>query len=462
MNQLTQQRNPVLAWALEVLDWSPERLARMLNRELVTLNHHRRISRNSPAQWRDLNMVPRPPIPAITAHVLSQSLDRPLSVHELWQGRAHDPQLIVPADFGLDQPWNPAGTVEILHTVRSDRMLRRQFLSISGLALTGPAMEWAVEPAEAAIAATHGDRVLPESVNLVDSTVAGLRRLDDSGGGSFVLGAAESQLSLVIDLLRNGRYDSSLARRLHSTVANLAQLAGYVCQDHGDEARAQRYYLTALHAAHSSDDRAFGARVLACMASLAQRNDRPQDALVLIDCARRSVGIELTPTVQAMLAYKEARLHAKLGDESACSVSLNSAENLLDKVRPEEDPPWIYWLTDSPEGCMSVAAGDCYAALGDRHLGRAERYLQRGTDLRAPYLRDRAIDLPSLAEVQRRRGDVEAACATAAEALKLSADTHTTRGLSALRDFRKRLSTDTRSPAVKDFLALSHDKLTAA
>ncbi len=341
--------------------------------------------------------------------------------------------------------------------------MRRQFLAVSvgGMAVFGPATAWADTPAAPLVAAAHGDRVSPTAVDLVETNIAGLRRLDDAGNSAYVLAATEQQLSLVTQVLKHNRYDGRTARRLHTALGNLAQLAGYVCQDVGDDPRGQRYFLTALRAAHSAEDRALGARILTCMSSMASRNGQPKEALVLIEAARRGAGGALTPSVRAMLAYKEARLHAKLGDEAACGHALNLAEQLLDTSRPEDEPSWIYWLLDSPESRMSAAAGNCYAALGGSHLGRAEHYLKRGIDTLAAkpgYLRDRAIDLPALAEVQRQRGELDAACATATEALTLSLETGTQGGLTALRSFRKQVSAHTGTPAVDDFLARARER----
>jgi hypothetical protein len=339
-------------------------------------------------------------------------------------------------------------------------MLRRQFLSISGLALVGPAMEWADTPAAPLIAAARGDRVTPESVDLVETNITALRRLDDAGSGTYALNATESQLALVIHLLRDGRYDARIAKRLHSGLANLAQLAGYICQDHGDDARAQRYYLTALHAAHSADDKASGAHILSCMARQARRMGRPHEAQVLLGSAL-SRAAQLSPGVRSLLTSRLARVHAEAGDESACGAALNQAERLLDHARREDEPDWLYWLIDAPVGFLQLNKGHCFAAFGISHLGRAERYLDRGTTIRSAYPRDRAVDLPALAQVQRRRGEIDQACATATKAYKLCEQTGTQRGLSALRDFRARLPATSHTPAIRDFLSLTHPTLAA-
>ncbi len=454
----TRGPNVKLAWALEVVGWSPERLARAVSRELAGLGHTRVVSRNSPAQWRDAGMVPRAPIPGIVAHVLARALDQPLSVHELWQGRAHDPQLVVPADFGLDTPWTPAGTVEALHTVRSDRMMRRQFLAVSGMSVFGPALDWARTALEPLGPSTQGTRVSPELADALDASVATLRRLDDAGAGELVLRRAEDEFCFITDLLRTARYDGRMATRLHRTLASLIQLAGWVCDDLGLEAKAQRYYLTGLRAAHTGDDPQLGARILGCLATQAMRLRRPSEALLLLDAAQRGVKGRATPTVEATLAFNEAHAHALAGDELECALALNRAEKLLDRSHAEDDPEWTYWVTADPARCMTITIGACMADLGPEQLGRAEHHLQDGISRYSDsYARDKAIDLPILADVQRRRRDLDAACATAMEALRLSLATGTRQGCDALRSFRKQIAADADTPAVDDFLAQTRD-----
>lgn len=447
---MTGRRNETLAWAMRVAGWSPERLAPRVNMALGPERRARWVTPSSAYKWRDRGAVPRDPLPAIIAGVLAEALGEPLSVDRLWQGRATVSDIWVPADFGLDVPWNQAGTVELLNAVRGDRVLRREFLSIAGLPLLTPALEWTkIEPGEL-VRATRGGQVSTGLVALIESQISAIRRLDDSVGGEQILGITDSAFALVADLLRQSSYRSDLGRRLHVALAELAQLAGWASYDLGDHGQSQRHYLTALHAAHTADDRPLGARILSCLAYQAAARGYAQDAITLADCAQRGLGDKATPTVRSLLAAAEARAYAVAEDGRSFGHALNRAEHELERARREDDPSWSYWHDAAN---IAIDSGSDFGRLGQ--FRAAERRLREGFALRPDYVRDRAVYLPDLADIQRQQGDLDAACATASEAYRLGTELGSARALNGVRAFRAKLSRHTAARPVADFLTLT-------
>lgn len=69
---------------LAELGWSPRALARRINR----VSGVGTVAETAPYHWRDAGRVPRPPLPALAAWVLSRELGRPVTIAELWQGHA--------------------------------------------------------------------------------------------------------------------------------------------------------------------------------------------------------------------------------------------------------------------------------------------------------------------------------------------------------------------------------------
>jgi len=67
----------------------------------------------------------------------------------------------------------------------------------------------------------------------------------------------------------------------------------------------------------------------------------------------------------------------------------------------------------------------------------------------------RVIDLFLLAAARVQSGEIEAACATATEALKLSARARSARAVEALRDFERRLDPYGAVAAVREFRAFA-------
>jgi hypothetical protein len=100
----------VLAAVLAELGWSPRVLARRLNR----IYGAGTVAETAPYHWRDGGRVPRPPLPALVAWVLSRELGRPVSEGDLWPGSPGSSPLVLPADAGLDYPWTRDGALLVV------------------------------------------------------------------------------------------------------------------------------------------------------------------------------------------------------------------------------------------------------------------------------------------------------------------------------------------------------------
>ena len=140
---VAEQRNEVLASLLAELGWSPRVLAGRINR----LFGAGTVAATAPYHWRDAGRVPRPPLPTLTAWVFAQELGRPVTVAELWQGKASDVALIMAADADMNTPWSRSALLGILDDwVMSGLLDRRQFLATSGAALAAATSGYLTEP----------------------------------------------------------------------------------------------------------------------------------------------------------------------------------------------------------------------------------------------------------------------------------------------------------------------------
>ena len=116
----------MLGALLGELAWSPSLLAEAVNGLLGPGS----VARSTVSDWLHRDRLPRGPLPTVVAHLISDTLGREVSLAELWSGRAKPAELWVPADAGMNLPWTPAGTVEVLddwlgHTGGSIGMDRR-------------------------------------------------------------------------------------------------------------------------------------------------------------------------------------------------------------------------------------------------------------------------------------------------------------------------------------------------
>ncbi|MGH3823163.1 MAG: hypothetical protein ACRDRA_10075, partial [Pseudonocardiaceae bacterium] len=103
-------------------------------------------------------------------------------------------------------------------------------------------------------------------VHRFTAMIAELRKMEDVAGGGGVLALARHEFGWVAGLLDQARYDERTGRALHVVLAELGQFCGWSAFDIGQHGLAQRFYVAALRAAHSADDRPLGAHILASMA----------------------------------------------------------------------------------------------------------------------------------------------------------------------------------------------------
>ena len=101
------------------------------------------------------------------------------------------------------------------------------------------------------------------------------RAMDDVAGGGSVLSLAQQQFGVVAELLDQASYDEPTGRRFHVVLAELGQLCGWAAYDDDQQGLAQRYYVTALRAAHSGDDRPLGAHIPVAWPSRPPARDDP-------------------------------------------------------------------------------------------------------------------------------------------------------------------------------------------
>lgn len=132
----SKRPNAVLTRLLAEAVWSPRAFARKINAamgaEVVTAT--------APYHWRDAARVPRAPIPTVAATLLSTEVGRPVAVDELWGGTVVGSPGVIPADTGMDRPWNRGGTLGVIDDwVVSGLLDRRRFLAVSGVSLTSVA-----------------------------------------------------------------------------------------------------------------------------------------------------------------------------------------------------------------------------------------------------------------------------------------------------------------------------------
>jgi hypothetical protein len=143
------------------------------------------------------------------------------------------------------------------------------------------------------------------------------------------------------------------------------------------------------------------------MASHAARQGQPAEGVTFIETALTGTRGRATPALLAELHFRQAYVFATLGDTSACTAEIFQARTQAEQLKPDDDPPWLYWLDPA---AIAVGAGDCLLLLGQPDQATAllgEGIIQLGT----PFIHEQ-IYQTRLAEALTRPGkqrDLDAA-----------------------------------------------------
>ncbi|MDX3855405.1 carph-isopro domain-containing protein [Streptomyces sp. AK02-01A] len=413
--------NAVLAGCLDELGWSPKALARKLNRVFGTGT----VAESAPYHWRDAGSLPRSPLPMMAAYVLSQELGKSVSVAELWQGRVGDSSALVPADTDLARPWTVQGMEAIVEDwVMGGLLDRRRFLAISGAGLLAIVAQYLDGTAGRG---QYAPRITPSLgadplVDQVELHLPLLSALDDEHGGARHLPYVGAQFRAIGLLIREGGHSPGVASRMIRALAEIGQLAGWMAFDAADHGLAQRYFATALRAAHQVNDLPLCAHILGDLSFQAASRGHPADAIALGEAARRASDAA-PPVVRASVLSRLAYAYAAAGRDNDFAHTRGAARELIaSRDGGQEEPRWMYFLTDNHL--------DCQAGYGLIQMGRAQLKADGGTRGRrflaqgAEMLRSGAYDVPRGDPSQRRamfegawlalghiaHGDLEAAC----------------------------------------------------
>lgn len=415
----------LLAICLARLDWSPERLAREINRVAGAGT----ISPKAPYGWIQ-GSYPRGRLPQLVAQILSRNLRVDISAEQLWPGHMIREHYELPASDALAQPWTQDGARACATTMATTHRVDPLFLlqPLSAEAVNAHVMDWLISPGEGLQPRSTGETITPEMLDALRVRVGDLRRMDDTRGGTVVLDWAGHDLKWACELVRRGAYDHENGIRLHSILAELAQLTGWLACDAGRFAEADRYWLLGLHAAQTADDRLIGANIVSCLAYQAVWTNRGSDALSLIKIARRAVQGVTSGALQALLATRQARALALLDDRRACEAALDEATAYLRTATPDTDPAWSYWVTPA---VLAADAGRAWLDLGEPD--RAEISLVEGLQMFGnSQPRNRMLHHSSLAEARLTRGELSGAADAAHAALDLATTMKSRRGLDRL------------------------------
>ncbi|MEU2393629.1 hypothetical protein [Streptomyces sp. NPDC007369] len=245
---------------------------------------------------------------------------------------------------------------------------------------------------------------------------AGLRsliHLDDAYGGGDVRSLAVRHLSRVRRVISTGRYPDTIGRQLQLLAGEIAEHCGWLYYDADDQESARRYFGEALTTATMPRDVNLEILVFSSMSLQACHEGRARDGLDLARAAQERATHLGSPTLQSLIAARETRAFALMGDGTTANRRLGEAMKLLNrKGRPS--PEWAMFHGPAE---LEYAQGLLYSELG--HHRAATRFLSAALAHReTTYGRNRALYRITLAKNLIAAGEVDEGAAHAVGSLE--------------------------------------------
>ncbi|MHB1596741.1 MAG: hypothetical protein ACYCO9_21980 [Streptosporangiaceae bacterium] len=390
------------------------------------------------ARWLN-GMTPRGNKPVIIAAAIGRKLGRRVTVAEI--GMTSAIAAITP-HLGLELPETvEAGTSTVTALWHADLAQ----VSMVSNATVDPAgwgrasLRWLISPGiDQQEPGRTGVRIGQADVSRFKVTTAMFAELDGQFGGGHVRQALIQYLAADGDRLLRGRCTERVGMSVLSAVAEATLLAAWMTYDSAPgSGLAQRYFVQALSLAQAAGDRMLGASILDAMSHQATFTGRYREAADLAMAARTGTRGIATATLTAHFHSMEARAYARLDDETACDRALSDASAVFERRRPADDPEWFRYFDEAE---LSAEIGHCFRDL--RRPQDAAVYASQCLAALDPTVSPRSQFFATmvLADAYLGAGEVDQACATVLDALKLGEPIRSARCVNYLREFRQALA----------------------
>ncbi len=271
-----------------------------------------------------------------------------------------------------------------------------------------------------------------EQIAVADGMLRMFRQLDHTHGARpYAAHVAEYIDGELATLLGRPVADAEALRDRALVATGFLELAGYQAVDTGNPAAAQSYYRRALVFTSATDNRSYGAYLVAVnLGHLALHCGHPDTALRWAESAHATAGTAASPATRAAITAVRARARARMGQEREASALMVQAEALLDSASPEDEPEWIKYFTPA---YLADEAAHCLHDLGHAPAARhqlADALHGVGRDK----VRRLAIDATLLASTWLRSGDIDQACSVGRDAVDYAARTSSGRCVQGVTD----------------------------
>ncbi|MFL6126388.1 hypothetical protein [Actinophytocola sp.] len=309
-----------------------------------------------------------------------------------------------------EDDWLPDDSRELADLLRGGANL-----PINASTATRLAHEWLVTEPPHVVEVGSGRRIGEGLVGKIERRIAELRRMDDFVAGGDLYKLVERELHSTAALAQKSNYTQRIGLRLLNAIGELSQLAGWVVGDAGRYDAAAHYCTVGVKAAHAAGNLGMAGNLISTLSYQVANIGNPRDAVLLAQSADAG-GKRATPAVRALFKERLAWAYAKAGDRRSTERTLAAVEAAYERGNPDNEPAWIYWLTEDE---VNVMAGRCFV-----ELGQADRAIPLLADGLKSYderhTRELALYTSWLAEAHVQQGALDEAVAAAFRTLELT------------------------------------------
>jgi transcriptional regulator with XRE-family HTH domain len=250
-------------------------------------------------------------------------------------------------------------------------------------------------------------RIGRTDVEQVEHITAALRAADYLHGGGACREATAAQTRWVARLL-DVPADDDTSLRLHLTLADLHNLAGWTSLDVGLYSAARSHFAQALAHARTANQASLIANILYRTGRLHLHRSMTMEALRFFQLGQIAAQDSGCRVTVAVLCANEAWAYAMLGDRTQAIASLNRARDELGRADPASAAPWVRFFGEAD---LSGLAGLIHLHLADTdtaHISQARGELEHALAIRSDDMaRTRTFEQIALSTACLRDGDID-------------------------------------------------------
>jgi transcriptional regulator with XRE-family HTH domain len=279
-------------------------------------------------------------------------------------------------------------------------------------------------------------RIGRADIEQIEHITAVLRAADYLHGGGACREAAAAQTRWVTRLLDVPAADDT-TRRLHLTLADLHNLAGWTSLDVALYSAARGHFAQALVHARVAGQASLIANILYRTGRLHLHRSMTVEALRFFQLGQIAAQDSGCTVTVAVLCANEAWAYAMLGDHRQAAASLHRARDELARADPATAAPWVRFFGEAD---LSGLAGLIHLDLADADpalISHARSELEHALGLRSDDMaRTRTFEQIALATARLLDGDIDSGVAMGWTAAGGAAELQSVRVRDRLRPLR--------------------------